>query len=52
VKQIQHLELEVLFHPPYSADLAPNYFHFFWPIKDAVHGRHFRYDEELKEAGA
>jgi hypothetical protein len=31
VKQIQDLKLEVLHHPPYSADLAPGDFHLFGP---------------------
>jgi transposase len=37
-------------HPPYSPDLAPSDFHLFWPLKDALRGRHFRSDEEVKEA--
>jgi hypothetical protein len=51
VKQIQDLKLDVLPHPLYSTDLAPSNFHLFWPLKDAVRGRHFRSDEEVKEAG-
>lgn len=34
----------VLLHPPYSPDLVLNDCHFFWPVKDALRGRHFRYD--------
>jgi hypothetical protein len=46
-KQIQDLKLEVLPHLPYSPDLAPSDFHLFWPLKDALRGRHFR---SVKEA--
>ena len=42
VKQIWNLKLEVLFHPPYSLDLAPRDFHVFWLLEDALYGRHFR----------
>jgi hypothetical protein len=47
MRQIQDLKLEVLPHPP---DLAPSDFHLFWPLKDALRGRHFRSDEKVKEA--
>jgi hypothetical protein len=50
VKQIQDLSLEVLPHPPYSPDLVRSDFHLFCPLKDALRGRHFRPDEEVKEA--
>jgi hypothetical protein len=49
MKQIQDLKLEVLSHPPYSPDLAPSDFHLFWPLKDALRGRHFKSNEEEKE---
>jgi hypothetical protein len=50
VKQIQDLKLEVLPHLPYSPDLAPSDFHFLWSLKDILRGRHFRSDQEVKEA--
>jgi hypothetical protein len=49
-KQIRDLKLDVLPHPPYSPDLARSDFHLFWPLKDALRGRHFRPDEEVEEA--
>jgi transposase len=42
--------VQMLPHPPYSPDLAPSDFHLFWPLKDALRGRHFRSDEEVTEA--
>jgi hypothetical protein len=50
IKQIHDLKFEVLPHEPYSVDLAPSSFHLFWPVRDAVCGRHFRLDDEVKEA--
>jgi histone-lysine N-methyltransferase SETMAR len=38
----------VLSHPPYSSELAPSDFHLFGPLKDAVRGRRFADDNELK----
>jgi hypothetical protein len=38
----------VLPHPPYSPDLAPPDFHLFGPLKDALQGRRFEDDEELR----
>jgi histone-lysine N-methyltransferase SETMAR len=43
-------KLEVLPQTPYSSDLALSDFHLFWPLKDALRGRHFRSGEEVKEA--
>jgi histone-lysine N-methyltransferase SETMAR len=40
----------VLPHPPYSPDLAPSDFHLFGPLKDALRGRRFADDEELKHS--
>ncbi|GFG29811.1 hypothetical protein Cfor_02784, partial [Coptotermes formosanus] len=45
-KQIQDLKLGMLHHTAYSPDLALSGFHLFWPLKDALRGRHFRSDEE------
>ena len=50
VKQIQDLKLAVLLHTPYSPDLASSYFHLFWLLQDALRGRHFRSDDEVKQA--
>jgi hypothetical protein len=40
----------VLSHPPYSPDLAPPDFHIFGPLKDALRGRRFTEDDELKHS--
>ena len=37
-------------HPPYSPDLAPSYLHLFGPLKDALHGKRFEYDESMIRA--
>jgi hypothetical protein len=50
VQRIQDLNLRCYPQPPYSSDLALSDFHLFRPLKDAVRGRQFRSDEELKEA--
>jgi len=34
-------QITVLEHPPYSLDLAPNYFFWFQKIKEILKGRHF-----------
>ena len=49
VRQIHNIKLEMLLHPPYSLDLASSNFDLFWPLKDALHGRYFGSDEEVKE---
>jgi hypothetical protein len=49
VKQIQNIELDVLFHSPFSLHLALVDFHIFWTRKDALRRRHFRSDEEVKK---
>jgi len=43
-------ELGVLEHPAYSPDLAPSDFHLFGPLKNALRGRRFAADDEVKEA--
>jgi hypothetical protein len=50
VKQFHDLKLKVLPHPPYSPVLTLCDFYLFWSLKDALHGRQFRSDEEVKEA--
>ena len=50
VETIQALHFETLSHPPYSPDLAPSDFHVFGPLNEALRGRHFSSDDEVKEA--
>jgi histone-lysine N-methyltransferase SETMAR len=50
INTIRQLNWEVLEHPAYSPDLAPSDFHLFGPLKNAVRGRRFAADDELKEA--
>ena len=50
VETLQKLNFEVLAHPPYSPDLAPSDYHLFGPLKEALRGRRFTSDQELKEA--
>jgi histone-lysine N-methyltransferase SETMAR len=40
----------VLSHPPYSPELAHPEFHLFGPLKDALRGRRFAEDDELKRS--
>ena len=44
------LSFMVLEHPAYSPDLAPSDYYLFGPLKDALRGRRFTSDEEVKEA--
>lgn len=41
-------EVESSPHPPFSPDLASSFFHLFGPLKDALPGRRFAGDNELK----
>ena len=50
VATIQDLSFECLPHPPYSPDLAPNDFHVFGPLKEAMGGKSFRSNEEVQQA--
>ena len=50
VKTVQQLGFELLQHPPYSPDLAPSDYHIFSPLKEALRGRRFTSNEEVKEA--
>jgi histone-lysine N-methyltransferase SETMAR len=47
---IRRLRFQILQHPPYSPDLAPSDYHVFGPMKDALRGRKFGNDDEIKEA--
>jgi len=44
------LGFTVLEHPAYSPDLTPSDYHLFGPLKEALRGRQFTSDEEVKEA--
>jgi len=50
VKKMQDFKLEVLTHTPYSPYFTPSDFYLFWTPKDALRGRHFVSDEEVKVA--
>ena len=50
ITTILQLNWEVLEHPAYSPDLAPSDFHLFGPLKNALRGRRFAADDEVKEA--
>ena len=50
INTIQQLNWEVLEHPAYSPDLAPSEFHLFGPLKNALRGRRFAADDEVKDA--
>ena len=40
----------MLKHPAYSPDLAPSDYHLFGPLKNALQGRRFSTDKEVREA--
>jgi hypothetical protein len=46
----QEGESSVLPHPPCSPDLAASDFYLFSPLKDALQGRRFEDDDELKHS--
>ena len=50
VETINHLGFEVLEHPAYSLDLAPSDYHLFGLLKNALRGRQFSTDKEVREA--
>ena len=47
---LRKLKFEVMAHPPYSPDLALSDYHLFGPLKEALRGRLFTSDQEVKEA--
>jgi histone-lysine N-methyltransferase SETMAR len=49
-KKITDLRLECIPHPAYSPDLAPSDYHVFGPLKEALGGKKFSTDGEIKEA--
>jgi histone-lysine N-methyltransferase SETMAR len=48
-KKITDLCLECIPHPAYSPDLAPSDYHVFGPLKEALGGKKFSTDDEIKE---
>ena len=46
---LRKLKFDVMAHPPYSPDLAPSDYHLFGPLKEALRGRRFTSDPEVKE---
>ena len=49
VETLKELNFEVLEHPTYSPDLALLDYHLFGPLKQALRGRRFTTDQQLKE---
>ena len=47
IETVNKLGFEVLEHPAYSPDLAPSDYHFFPPLKDALRGRKFSFNEAV-----
>jgi len=50
VETINHLGFGVLEHTAYSPNLAPSDFHLFGPLKNALRGRRFSTEKEVREA--
>jgi hypothetical protein len=50
VATITDLHFDTLPHPPYSPDLAPSDYHMFGPLKEAMGGKKFHFDEEVHQA--
>jgi hypothetical protein len=46
---IRQLKFELLTHPPYILDLAPSNYHMLGPLKEALRGRRFTSDDEVKD---
>ena len=49
IDALETLKFEVLFHPPYSPDLAPSDSHFFPHLKRDLSWTHFTSNDELKQ---
>ena len=47
---IIQLKFKILPHPPYNPDIAPSDYHMFGPLKEALHGRRFASEDEVKDA--
>jgi len=50
IDTIRNLKFEILKHPPYSPDLALSDFYSYCPLHEAIRGRRFGSNEEVKEA--
>lgn len=50
VEAIKQLKFGLLPHLPYRPDLAPSDYHIFEPLKEALRGRRFASDDEVKDA--
>ena len=50
LETLKQLKREDMEHPPYSPDLAPSDFHLYGPLKDALRGRRFSCDDDVKAA--
>jgi len=42
-------KFQLLSHPAHSSDLIPSDYYILGPLKDALHGRRFSNDEEVKD---
>jgi histone-lysine N-methyltransferase SETMAR len=47
---MQQMGFELLYHPPYSLNLAPSDYHISGPLKEALRGCRFSSNEGVKEA--
>jgi histone-lysine N-methyltransferase SETMAR len=48
LEAFRQLKWEVMEHPAHSPDLAPSDFHLFGPLKEALGGRIFQCDKDVK----
>ena len=47
-QKLLHLDWEVLIHPPYSPDIAPSDFPFFWSLQNSLNGKNFNSLKDCK----
>jgi len=50
LETLKQLKWEAMEHPDYSPDLAPSDFHLFGPLENALRGRRFSCDDDVKSA--
>ena len=50
LETLKQLKWEAVEYPAYSPDLAPSDFHLFRPLKNALRGRRFSCDDDVKAA--
>jgi len=48
LETLKQLKWEAMEHPAHSPDLAPSDFHLFGPLKNALRGRRFSCDDDVK----